>query len=254
MMTYNIHRWAGQDRRLDVGRLADIILASGADVVGLNEVLHPVTMEGRVREPLVQLAHRLGMYYAFGPSGWVDHGPGWHGPQGNAVLSRYPLREVSNYWLPRAPGTKQRSLLGATLADGPAQGLVAFITHLDHAFEGTRLFQLAGILSQVARRGPHFLGGDFNTPGFLGSHSRRLMPPVLRWLQKAGYQDAFHTVGQGSGRTFPSRNPLLRLDFLFFPHRWAGGLRSARTLDCDAVRQASDHRPLIVEWTWPEIA
>jgi endonuclease/exonuclease/phosphatase family metal-dependent hydrolase len=226
-----------------VGRLADVILAAGADVVGLNEVLHPVIVDHRTHEPLAQLAHRLGMYYAFGPSGWVDRGPAWQGPQGNAVLSRYPLTDVSNRWLPRVPGTKQRSLLGATLAGGPAQGLVAFVTHLDHAFEGTRLLQLNGILSQLARHGPHFLG----------QHSRRLLPPVLRWLQQAGYQDAFRTVGQGGGRTFPAHAPLFRLDFLFFPRHWAGGLRSARTLDCDAVQQASDHRPLVVEWAWPEV-
>ena len=58
MMTYNIHRWAGQDRRLDVGRLADVILAAGADVVGLNEVLHPVIVDHRTHEPLAQLEHR----------------------------------------------------------------------------------------------------------------------------------------------------------------------------------------------------
>jgi hypothetical protein len=46
------------------------------------------------------------MYYAFGPSGWIDYGPSWHGPVGNALLSRYPLTGVSNTWLPRLPGTK----------------------------------------------------------------------------------------------------------------------------------------------------
>ena len=55
------------------------------------------------------------------PVGWTDFGPGWQGPVGNAILSRYPLTDVSNTWLPRLPGTKQRSLLGATLATGPVQ-------------------------------------------------------------------------------------------------------------------------------------
>jgi endonuclease/exonuclease/phosphatase family metal-dependent hydrolase len=252
-MTYNIHRWAGRDQRLDLGRLAEVIEASGADVIGLNEVLHPVTMDGRTYAPLAELAKRLGMFYAFGPSGWIDHDcPNWHGPVGNALLSRYPLTDISNTLLPRLPSTKQRSLLGATLSSGPMLGLTAFVTHLDHAFEGTRLFQLQGVLRRIAGHQPHFLVGDFNTPGFVGRHSRRLLPPVLRALQQAGYQDAFHVVGEGSGRTFPSHSPLFRLDFLFLPIRWARGLQSAQTLAWDITHLASDHRPLLVEWHWPE--
>lgn len=252
IMTYNIHRWAGRDRRLDLDRLAQVIRDSDADVIGLNEVLHPVTTQGHTYAPLAELAGQLQMYYAFGPSGWLDYGPGWQGPVGNALLSRYPLGEVTNTLLPRLPTSKQRSLLGATITGGSVLGLTAFVTHLDHAFEGTRLLQMQGILRRIAQRGAHFLVGDFNTPGFLGRNSRHLLPPVLRALRRAGYQDAFHAVGVGPAWTFPARSPLVRIDYLFLPARWAQGLRSARTLSCDMTSQASDHRPLLVEWAWPE--
>lgn len=254
IMTYNIHRWAGRDRRLDLSRLANVIEASGADVIGLNEVLHPVEMQGRLYAPLAELAERLGMYYAFGASGWTDEGPAWRGPVGNALLSRYPLGDITNMLLPRLASSKQRSLLSATLASGPMLGLTAFVTHLDHAFEGTRLLQISGVLRRIAQRGPHFLVGDFNTPGFLGRNSRRLLPPVLRLLHRAGYQDAFHAVGEGPAWTFPVNAPLVRIDYLFMPCRWAHGLRSARTVVEDTTLVASDHRPLLVEWAWPERA
>jgi endonuclease/exonuclease/phosphatase family metal-dependent hydrolase len=252
-MTYNIHRWAGRDERLDIERLAAIIQAAGADVVGLNEVLHPVTARGRTYAPLAELAEHLGMGYAFGPSGWVDYGPNWQGPVGNALLSRYPLVDATNSWLPRLPGSKQRSLLGATIGAGPAQGLTAYVTHLDHAFEGTRLHQLSGIIQRIAHHKPHFLVGDFNTPGFKGVRTRRLMP-VLQTLYRAGYLDAFGAVGRGHGRTFPSQSPLFRIDFLFFPKRWAQGLLSANTISSDVTQHASDHRPLLVSWAWPDAA
>jgi endonuclease/exonuclease/phosphatase family metal-dependent hydrolase len=251
LMTYNIHRWEGQDGRIDLDRLAGVIRAVGADVVGLNEVIHPVTSDCQTLNLLSGLAGRLGMQYAFGPSGWTDYGPAWQGPVGNALLSRYPLSNVSNTWLPRAPSTKQRSMLGATLASGPAKGLIGYVTHLDHLFEGTRLLQLSGVLRLIRQHGPHYLCGDFNTPGFLGPRTRRLLPPVLRQMRRAGYQDAFHAVGVGRGLTFPSHSPLWRLDFMFFSHHCAWGLRSARALDGSIIPYASDHRPVVVDWAWP---
>jgi endonuclease/exonuclease/phosphatase family metal-dependent hydrolase len=248
VMSYNIHRWAGQDGRLDVARLAQVIHSTGADVVGLNEVLHPVTGARHTREPLAELADRLGMFYVFGSSGWIDRkGPGWHGPVGNAILSRYPLLEVSNLLLPSFQGVKQRSLLAATLGNGPSRGLRAHVTHLDHAFEGTRLLQIRAVLRHLPAHGPHYVGGDFNTPGFVGRRARYLLPPVLRYLQRAGYCDAFHEVGHGSGRTFPSASPIIRIDFLFLPSQYASALRWAYALNSRVTNLASDHRPVVAE-------
>jgi endonuclease/exonuclease/phosphatase family metal-dependent hydrolase len=247
VMSYNIHRWAGQDGRLNVRKLAHVIRAAGADVVGLNEVLHPVAAGGRTHEPLAELADRLGMFYAFGPSGWIDHrAPGWQGPVGNALLSRHALRDVTNTQLPRLQATKPRSLLAATVGDEPAP-LRAHVTHLDHAFEGTRLLQVRALLRHLPTTGLHYLGGDFNTPGFVGRRSRYLLPPVLRYLQRAGYRDVFREVGHGNGRTFPSAAPIFRIDFLFLPAQYAGGLRWAYALNSRVTQFASDHRPLVAE-------
>lgn len=240
-----------------VDRLADVIAGAQADVIGLNEVLHPVTTASHTYAPLAQLADRLGMWYAFGPSGWIDNGPNWHGPVGNALLSRIPLEDVANTLLPRLPGTKQRSLLCATVATGSAGGLTAFVTHLDHAFEGTRLFQIRGVLRRMMQRShghPHFLMGDFNTPGFLGARSRQVVPPVLQAMATAGYRDAFRVVGEGHGRTFPAHSPMVRIDFQFLPEKWVHGLKRAETIGGDHTHHASDHRPLLVEWRLPERA
>ena len=253
-MTYNIHRWAGADRRFDVARLAAVIRTTRADIITLNEVLNPVVQGRRTHDLLAELAGRLGMFYAFGPSGWIDQGPGWRGPQGNAILSRYRLSGVTNVNLPRLWGSKQRALLSAVVHVSPGRQLRAFVTHLDHAFEWTRWWQLRGVLRQIAHRDPHFLAGDFNAPGFRGPQTRRLLPPVLRAMADAGYFDAFDRVGFGSGHTFPARTPLVRLDFLFFPQRWAHGLRDAQTISLPEVVSASDHRPVMAEWTWPDHA
>jgi endonuclease/exonuclease/phosphatase family metal-dependent hydrolase len=108
------------------------------------------------------------------------------------------------------------------------------------------------VIRRITERGPHFLCGDFNTPGFLGRRSRGWLPPALRILRNAGYHDAFDAVGIGPGHTFPAGRPFLRIDFLFFPTRWASGLRSARTVG--APPHASDHRPVMAEWRWPDVS
>jgi endonuclease/exonuclease/phosphatase family metal-dependent hydrolase len=251
-MTYNIHRWAGSDGRLDVPRLAQVIEGARADVVALNEVIHPVHVNGQAHETLAELADYLHMHYAFGASGWIDRGTHWHGPVGNAILSRYPLTETKNLLLPRPVATKQRSMLEARLAEGPARGLTAFSTHLDHAFEGTRLVQLQAALAHIRPYGPHFLAGDFNTPGFPGQRTRRVIVPILYMMRRAGYRDAFHVAGKGRGHTFPATAPLVRIDYLFLPQRWAQGLRSVHAVSMVAARHASDHRPVVAEWAWPE--
>jgi endonuclease/exonuclease/phosphatase family metal-dependent hydrolase len=252
VMTYNIHGWDGADHRLDVSRLAQVIRSARADIVTLNEVIHPVSTGAEKRELLAELASRLDMNYAFGPSDWVDHYPNWSGPLGNAILSRYPLTGVQNTLLPKPSRTKQRSLLEARLGAGPARGLIASVTHLDHAFEGTRMVQLKAVLRHLRHHGPHFLAGDFNTPGFPGARTRYLMPPILLMMRRAGYLDAFHVAGQGRGHTFPAQMPLVRIDYLFLPARWAPGLQSTRVHSMHMARHASDHRPVIAEWTWPE--
>jgi endonuclease/exonuclease/phosphatase family metal-dependent hydrolase len=92
-----------------------------------------------------------------------------------------------------------------------------------------------------------YVGGDFNTPGFVGPRARHLLPPVLRYLQRAGYRDAFHEVGHGSGRTFPSASPIFRIDFLFLPVLYASALRWAYALNSRVTQLASDHRPVVAE-------
>jgi endonuclease/exonuclease/phosphatase family metal-dependent hydrolase len=76
------------------------------------------------------------------------------------------------------------------------------------------------------------------------------MPPILRMLRKAGYHDAFQVAGKGRGYTFPSPAPMVRIDYVFFPNRWAYGLREVHALNLAGVRQASDHRPVVAEWDW----
>ena len=92
-MTYNIHSGMGIDGANGLERIADNIEASGADVVGFQELSRGWILDGSV-EMLGWMSHRLDMpYMAFVPT--VDD-PLW----GNAILSKYPLDNVETGLLP----------------------------------------------------------------------------------------------------------------------------------------------------------
>jgi endonuclease/exonuclease/phosphatase family metal-dependent hydrolase len=251
VLTYNVHLWEGRDGRIDVERLATIIENSEADVVSLNEVLHPVQTHFGASKPLAELANLLRMDWAFGESNRVVQMSGWWGPVGNAVLSRHPIVDDTNHYLARLPLTQGRNLLMAKIAVNSGRTFTIFSTHLDHAFEGIRLWQLRGALDPLLAYAaePHLLMGDFNTHGPTGVNSRRLTPPVVRMLRNKGYVDAYMAAGEGEGGTFPMLWPF-RIDYIFVPQIIQPSLMSCRVLTGKLIEQASDHRPLMAIFDW----
>lgn len=237
---------------MDIERLATIIAQSGAVVVSLNEVLHPVYTHFSEHEPLVELADLLGMHWAFGESDRIVQRPGWWGPVGNAVLSRFPVVADSNHYLPRLPLTQGRNLLVARLKVELDRHLTIYATHLDHAFEGTRLWQMRSIVEKLRTHGsePHLLMGDFNTHTPRNPDGHWLTPPVVRWLRNEGYTDAFALAGRGSPVTLKYRLPFLRIDYIFVPAVMAKRVLWCETLRGGLVEVASDHRPVLAELDW----
>lgn len=252
VLTYNIHTWEGRDGHMNLERLAQVIADSGASVVSLNEVLHPVYTRFGVREPLVELAQMLGMYWAFGDSDRLVQRPSWWGPVGNAVLSRFPIVHARNHYLPRLPGTQGRSLLVADLALRPGRHFAVYSTHLDHAFEGTRLWQMRKVTETLRSNGhtPHVLMGDFNTHSPSKSDGHPLTPPVVRLLRGMGYVDAFALAGRGSPVTFNIPLSIFRIDYIFVPHSLSQRLNVCYTLRTAETEVASDHLPVLAELDW----
>src|SRR5215469_586983 len=90
--SYNIHRCAGLDRRVDLERIADVLKEVDADLVGIQEVLRPQADA---------LAERLEMELAMGPTAKRNGLP-----YGNAVLSRLPIHGSHTFdlsWASREP-------------------------------------------------------------------------------------------------------------------------------------------------------
>ena len=90
VMTYNIHHGEGLDGKVDLLRIAQLIQREGADIVALQEVDKGVARTAR-RDLPAELAELTGMACVFS-----NNFPYQGGEYGNAVLTRFPVRRVTN--------------------------------------------------------------------------------------------------------------------------------------------------------------
>jgi endonuclease/exonuclease/phosphatase family metal-dependent hydrolase len=263
VLTYNVHGWLTPDGGAsNVDALAEVIAATGADLIGLNEVFHPWrTPSGPA---LSVLADSLGMSYAFGPTLPAQPAPD-DIPYGNALLSRWPILAYAAHHLSPAVSYGRRGLLEVRVLLPAPQPFTVYITHLDHRSEPIRLEQWSSANSWLLRdRGrPHLLMGDFNalaavdypTPAIVerlrGYQAAQGWPvpafDLIAQALKAGYVDAFDRVGLGQGATWPSATPERRIDYIFLPELLADGLASCARWDDPVARGASDHLPILAE-------
>ena len=212
------------------------------DVLGLQEVLRTLDAEPATPETCqaLAIAHGTGYHVAYARAAPRDGtGPVW---QGNAVLSRWPIREQRALALPGADVAEPRTLLYA-LVEAPGGDLPVFTTHL--AWEPhhgpLRLRQAAYIAAQVDALAPAaVLLGDFNAePG----------SAEIQHLADAGFVDAW--VDAAPGYTFDRVNdyareadePSCRIDYILV--RGSGALsadaRLAFTQPSRAGIWPSDH-------------
>lgn len=180
--------------------------------------------------------------------------PKWHvfRTGGLAVVSRFPMKAQRLHQLDPRTGR----LIQQVSFDINGRRLTVINVHLPTAASAHSLTnrdipmsqymaETGAVRSQNSARvmeiastipGPLVIAGDFNTPP-RGMIYRRIARQ---------YTDAFRAAGWGTGFTYRSSLPVLRIDYIFA--RPGITVKSARTLASDA----SDHRPLIAELVLPE--
>jgi endonuclease/exonuclease/phosphatase family metal-dependent hydrolase len=232
VLVYNVH--AGKDAAgIDnLERVADLVRATRADIVLLQEVDRGTRRSGNV-DQLGVLAQRTGFSVAFGKT--LDYDGGEYGI---AILSRWPIADHALVRLPVEP-PQQRS--GGSYEPRGAQrvrlrdpGQTAVVnTHLDASREDHYRRQEIRTVLAIAREAEAgvLIGGDFNsTPD----------SEVQADARQAGVRDAWLICGQGDGFTYPANVPTKRIDYLYL----TGSATCSRAEVLDS--QASDHRPLLV--------
>ncbi len=263
VLTYNVHGWEKPEGGSNAALVAEIIAATGADIVGLNEVFYP---KGEGTQPALEfVAAQLGMHYAFGATQPGD--PQKHPPYGNAVLGRWPILAHAAHHLAPAVSYGKRGLLECRVVRPAGPALTVYVTHLDHRSEQIRLEQWASANAWLLRdrSRPHLLLGDFNAlaetdyadeaaVGRLAAYQAERGWPapsfdLVSQVLKSGYVDAFAAVGNpsGKGATFPAQVPERRIDYIFLPASMREALTICAPVSDSHAASASDHLPVLAE-------
>jgi endonuclease/exonuclease/phosphatase family metal-dependent hydrolase len=236
IITYNIHRCIGGDRKISPERISDVISVHQPDVVALQEV-----DSGQVRPTLYDQAAMIAERLNF-QEVWIERER-----CGNAILSRYPMKMVKAGGLHRPRKWHTLARRGALWVEVEAFGTRIQIinTHLGLT-PASRLNQARVLvgpewLNSPGCRPPLILCGDFNTRN--GSTVFRLLEGKLRCVETSN-------VNGRNEKTWPSSHPLLSFDHMFI----SGDLAVEATLvPADGVvRTASDHLPLFVQLILPD--
>jgi len=185
-VAWNIERGTQLQGQLDA--LRNDVYLRDADLLLLVETDVGMVRSGNV-DVARTMARELGMCYAFVPcylslvkgSGVERHTPGENdlGLHGNAILSRYPLREVRGIGLENGIDkiASREKRLGrqttiAAVVDFPGRPVATASVHLcAQSSQRHRMLQMRSILDTMPADMPVVLGGDWNTSTYNSSRA-----------------------------------------------------------------------------------
>ena len=237
IVTYNVHRCVGNDRRLDVGRVAAVLAELNPDIVALQELDVGRARTGHV-DQAHEIARRLEMSHHFHPALQVEEER-----YGDAILTSYPERLVKTGPLPGYPRIRALEPRGAVWVEVDVDGRALQIinTHLGLVPREQQIqaAHLAGPawLEHADCAWPAILLGDFNATA-----SSVVYRTLTAHLQPARRLARKKTPTS----TFPSPLPVLRIDHLFV----SPGVEVQHVFAPfdPLTRVASDHLPLVMDF------
>lgn len=185
--------------------IARVLRSLDADVVCLQEVFaDPASGRDQAQE----VAAVTGLEVVRG-----RHGDGRPLSFGNALLSRWPLRDAATVPLPT--GDRSRRAAVVATVDAPSGPFTAASLHLTWQYHASveRERQLEVVVAEVDARQrrlggdqPAILGGDFNAVPD-SDEIRRLTGSARPYVGGLVFTDAWAAVGDGPGHTWTRDNP-----------------------------------------------
>jgi endonuclease/exonuclease/phosphatase family metal-dependent hydrolase len=232
LLSYNIHKGVGTDRRYRFERILDVIAAEEPDLVCLQEVDYNVRRSYFHDQPAMIVEHLGAAAHLYQLN--VTHQDGGYG---NLVLARWKFRHHHHVSL-RHQSRKPR---GAQLVvvETPHGPLHVVNWHLGLA-ERERHWQVSHLLRHhlflESAHLPTLIAGDYNDwRNTLGKRSF------------AEYDFVQATAPAKHFRSFPAFLALASLDKCFY--RGELLIHETRIVRTRLARQASDHLPLVVDFS-----
>jgi endonuclease/exonuclease/phosphatase family metal-dependent hydrolase len=236
--TYNIHKGVqgiGPQRRLEIHNLGHAIEQLDADIVCLQEVrkLH------RLEEKYFKHWPELPQADFLAPEGYEaiyrTNAITRHGEHGNAMLSRWPVmghqhEDISDHRF------EQRGLLySEVMVHGQSVHVLVVHLGLIKASRARQVAQLQRFIErEVPSTAPLLVAGDFNDWG-----------TNVKLALQSTHLRAFEGL---RNPTFPSRLPLVQLDYVYARGLTPVGVHVPRGRIWGRM---SDHLPLIAEFALP---
>jgi endonuclease/exonuclease/phosphatase family metal-dependent hydrolase len=241
IVTYNIHKCVGMDRRWRPERIVKVLREVEADIVALQEVLciqpngQPHGQGQGIEEDQAHfIARELGLEFRLGENRRLRGGA-----YGNVVLSRFPILATRNHDISVA-GREQRGCLRVDIDLHGQQPLHVYNVHLGTSYterrDQARKLLHNDVLKNGDHIGPRVLLGDFN------EWTRGLTSRLLT----EHFQGADIRVRIGRAKTYPGVLPFLHLDHIYFDQ--ALELIGAKLHRSRRALVASDHLPIVADF------
>jgi endonuclease/exonuclease/phosphatase family metal-dependent hydrolase len=230
VVTYNIHRCRGLDRRTIPLRIAEVLASIEPDVVALQEVMGAGGLSSV--DQAEEIGAALGMGWVMSPTRKLrGH------LFGNVVMSRLPIRHHTDHdlsWRSCEPRLVQRCDVAL---DPPGHTLHVYNVHLGTALLERRhqAKRLGAIVQDRRVHGPKIVLGDFN------EWTRGLATTTLTQMLQS--VDIFEHLKRR--KTYPGFFPVLHLDHIYYQ----GDVEVVK-VDLPRTRRAlvaSDHLPLVAD-------
>jgi endonuclease/exonuclease/phosphatase family metal-dependent hydrolase len=196
IMTYNLHNGFNTEGRLDMEALAEVIEEQDPDIIALQEISRGWLISGGV-DMLSWLSQRLEMPYVSNPTAddlW-----------GNAILSKYPIINYSNYTLPPDDLVLERGFTAVTIDLGNSD-LQVIATHFHHIEEDSAIRQQQApiILAYANNAAATVILGDLNA---------RPNSPEMEMFEQAGLRDTLSDQPQAF--TYHTADLYERIDYIW---------------------------------------
>jgi endonuclease/exonuclease/phosphatase family metal-dependent hydrolase len=221
VVTYNIRKCVGTDRRRDPGRVLDVLRELDADIVALQEADRRFGLRASAIPYHMFLEHSD--YVPVNLSG-RPHGIGWHG---NAILVRRGAEVRHAQPLPLPTLEPRGAVVTELKVKGHALRVIGLHLDLSGLWRRRQIRAILGYLDSAAQHLPTIILGDFN-----------------QWSDRGALSEfAFHHHRLvKTPPSFHSRRPVARLDRIIVSHDIAVDEAGAHMSALS--RQASDHLPL----------